>query len=252
MYRKCLRDGVVDEKIGKKGVLLARRDNSKFVRDIYETVVTMIASHKPGKEILNLVTDEINKMCSKTKPYTDFIITKAVGNHGGLIAKIERNDKGVKKALVGDYTVPMLSNDKEEREAQMTKKGATNKEDFYLLCLPAQVQLAERIRRRGKRVDPGTRLEYVVANPEKHTAKQYEKVESSEYFARHSDVINIDFMYYLKALVNPLDQVLDVALKNEEGFTKGFTERQYKYRWKIRNKMVGEIKSFSTPTLSFE
>ena len=30
MYRKCLRDGVVETKIGKKGVLLARRDNSKF------------------------------------------------------------------------------------------------------------------------------------------------------------------------------------------------------------------------------
>ena len=252
MYRKCLRDGVVDEKIGKKGVLLARRDNSKFVRDIYETVVTMIASHKPGKEILNVVTDEINKMCSNTKPHTDFVITKAVGNHGGLIAKIERNEKGVKKAIVGDYTVPMLSNDKEEREAQMSKKGATNKEDFYLLCLPAQVQLAERIRRRGKRVDPGTRLEYVVANPEKHTAKQYEKVESAEYFSRHSDVINIDFMYYLKALVNPLDQVLDVALRGEEGFTKGFTMRQYKYRWKIRNKLISEINTFSTPKLTFE
>jgi len=252
MYRKCLRDGVVDEKIGKKGVLLARRDNSKFVRDIYETVVTMIASHKPGKEILNLVTDEINKMCSKTKPYTDFVVTKAVGNHGGLVAKIERDEKGVKKALVGDYTVPILSNNKEEREEQMAKKGAENKEDFYLLCLPAQVQLAERIRRRGKRVDPGTRLEYVVANPENHTGKQYEKVESVEYFARHSDVINIDFMYYLKALVNPLDQVLDVALKNEEGFTKGFTERQYKYRWKIRSKLIKEINSFSTPILSFE
>ena len=43
MYRKCLRDGVTDNKIGKKGVLLARRDNSKFVRDVYEAVVSQIA-----------------------------------------------------------------------------------------------------------------------------------------------------------------------------------------------------------------
>ena len=46
MYRKCLRDGIVDKKIGKKGVLLARRDNSKFVRDIYEEVVNMVAAHR--------------------------------------------------------------------------------------------------------------------------------------------------------------------------------------------------------------
>ena len=251
MYRKCLRDGVVDDKIGKKGVLLARRDNSKFVRDVYEGVVGMIASHKESSDILYFVLGQINQMCSGSKPYTDFTITKSIGNHGGLIAQEIRNEKGVKKAKVGDYTVPILSRDKAEREAQMKKKKAETPQDFYLLCLPAQVQLAERMRRRGKRVDPGTRLEYVVTNPEKHTAKQYEKIESAEYMSRHRDIIHIDYMYYLKALVNPLDQVLDVAFKDEEGFKAGFTMAQYKYRWKIRGKMLQEIKSLSAPKLVF-
>ena len=250
MYRKCLRDGVVDDKIGKKGVLLARRDNSKFVRDVYEGVVSMIASHKECSEILYFVVDEINKMCSGSKPYTDFVVTKSIGNHGGLIAQPIQDKKG--KAMVGDYTVPLLSRDKAEREEQIKKKGATTPQDFYLLCLPAQVQLAERMRRRGKRVDPGTRLEYVVTNPEKHTAKQYEKIESAEYMSRHRDVIRIDYMYYLKALVNPLDQVLDVAFKDEKTFRKGFTMDQYKFRWKIRSKMLQEIRSLSTPKIVFQ
>lgn len=249
MYRKCLRDGVVEDKIGKKGVLLARRDNSKFVRDVYEGVVSMIASHKECSEILYFVIDHINKMCACRKPYTDFVITKSIGNHGGLIAQPIKDKKG--KAMVGDYTVPLLSRDKAERDEQIKKKGATTPQDFYLLCLPAQVQLAERMRRRGKRVDPGTRLEYVVTNPEKHTAKQYEKIESAEYMCRHQDVIRIDYMYYLKALVNPLDQVLDVAFKDENNFKAGFTMAQYKFRWKVRAKLLQEIRALSTPKIVF-
>jgi DNA polymerase elongation subunit (family B) len=221
------------------------------VRDVYEGVVNMIASHKKSSDILYFVLVQINQMCSGGNPYTDFVITKSIGNHGGLIAHETRNDKGVKKAKVGDYTVPILSRDKAEREDQMKKKKADTPQEFYLLCLPAQVQLAERMRRRGKRVDPGTRLEYVVTNPEKHTAKQYEKIESAEYMARHRDVISIDYMYYLKALVNPLDQVLDVTFKDEKDFKTGFTMAQYKYRWKIRTKMLKEIQALSTPKLVF-
>ena len=274
MYRKCLRDGVVDDKIGKKGVLLARRDNSKFVRDVYEGVVGMIASHKGSPETICFVLDQINQMCSGSKPYTDFIITKSIGNHGGLIAQSIKDKPG--KALVGDYTVPVFlkslkyvawedqikkkkeladrlqdyKSDPRSEDDKEKIKEEINK-DFYLLCLPAQVQLAERMRRRGKRVDPGTRLEYVVTNPEKHTAKQYEKIESAEYMARHRDIIRIDYMYYLKALVNPLDQVLDVAFKDEKKFKAGFTMSQYKFRWKLRDKMLQEVQLLSTPKIVF-
>ena len=79
MYRKCLRDGVVDQKIGKKGVLLARRDNSKFVRDVYEGVIGMIADNNSMDDILFYVTNQINMMCSGCKDYRDFVITKSVG-----------------------------------------------------------------------------------------------------------------------------------------------------------------------------
>jgi len=249
MYRKCLRDGIVDTKIGKKGVLLARRDNSKFIRDVYEGVVSMIASHKSSEDVIYFVLDHLNKMCSGSKPYTDFVVTKSIGNHGGLVAQPIKEKPG--KAMVGDYTVPLLSRDKAKREEQLKKKKAVTPAEFYLLCLPAQVQLAERMRRRGKRVDPGTRLEYVVTNPDKHTAKQYEKIESAEYMSRHRDVIRIDYMYYLKALVNPLDQVLDVAFKDDKRFKSGFTMSQYKYRWKLHTKLMQKIKSLGNPKLEF-
>ena len=188
MYRKCLRDGVVDQKIGKKGVLLARRDNSKFVRDVYEGVIGMIADNIKMDDILYYVLEHINEMCSSSKDFKDFVITKSVGDIGELQAQAFFDEKGRKKAKVGDYTVPILSTDKELRKEQMDKKGATTSKEYYSLCLPAQVQLAEKMRRRGQRVDSGSRIEYVVCDPTRHTAKQYEKVESADYLAKHQGI----------------------------------------------------------------
>ena len=252
MYRKCLRDGVTDKKIGKKGVLLARRDNSKFVRDLYETVIGNVADNTPRDEIIHYILQQIDELCSGSKPYTDFIITKAIGNAGGLTVEPFINEKGIKKAKIGDYTVPILSTNKEEREEQLARKNATSAEDYYLLCLPAQVQLAERMRRRGLRVDPGTRLEYIVTGPECHTAKQYEKIESADYLVKHSDVVKVDYLYYLKQLVNPLDQVLDVAFGKDKDYKLGMIMEQYKYRWKVRSKALQELKNLFRPKLVFK
>ena len=107
------------------------------------------------------------------------------------------------------------------------------------------------MKRRGQLVAAGTRLEYVVTNPENHNGKQYDKIESAEYLIKHSDIVKIDFMYYLKALVNPLDQVLDVAFGNDKYYKIGFIMNQYKFRWKIRSKMLEEIKSLYSPKLKF-
>lgn len=252
MYRKCLRDGIVDKKIGKKGVLLARRDNSKFIRDIYESVISKIADDVSRDDILYYVINEINEMCSGVKPVSDFIVTKSVGDNGGLMVEPFVNEKGIKKAKVGDYTVPILSVDKKEREEQLIKKGVNTEDEYYLSCLPAQVQLAERMRRRGQRVDAGTRLEYVVCDPDNHTGKQYEKLESAEYLIKHKEYINIDYMYYLKALINPLDQVLDVAYGNDNDYKKGFIDIQYKQRWKIRHKFMEQLKDLFRPNLVFK
>jgi DNA polymerase elongation subunit (family B) len=254
MYRKVVKKGdkmVYSNSIGKKGVLLARRDNSKFVRDIYEGVVNRIADDVSRDDILYWILQEIDAMFAGCKPYTDFVVTKSVGSSGELQAETFVNEKGVKKAKVGDYTVPILSSNKNEREEQLVKKGAENAQDYYLLCLPAQVQLAERMRRRGQRVDAGTRLEYVVANPESHTSKQYEKVESADYYAKHSDVIKMDYYYYLKALSNPVDQILNVAFGKDDDWKEDFVLNQYKFRWKSRHKLILELKELFSPVVRF-
>ena len=235
MYRSCGEDGIINKKIGKKGVLLARRDNSKFVRDVYEAVIGMIADGCTKDEVLYYVLTELNLLCSHSKPLSDFVITKAVGDIGDVTPVPFTNEKGKLKAKIGDYTVPILDADPDTRADQMKKKGADTEEEYYLLCLPAQVQLAERMRRRGQRVDPGTRLEYVVSLPGRHTAKQYEKVESAEYMLKYGYILGIDYLYYIHALATPLDQVLTVIYHEE------FVMKQYKFRSTIRKKVIDEL-----------
>jgi DNA polymerase elongation subunit (family B) len=259
MYKKCFRDGVVDQNIGKKGVLLARRDNSIFVRNSYETLIMMVFNRSTRNEIINYVLEIINKLCSHFYSYKDFVVTKSIGNHGdGQVIPVI-NEKGQKKGKMGDYIVPLLSNEPKERQRQFKLKNCNNKKDsvnakeYYIHCLPAVVQLAERMRSRGQRVDSGTRLEYVISDLGGHKAKQYVKVEDAIYFGQHSSVLRLDYMYYLKLMANPFDDVLNILYDKEDDsnykFQKNLVLNQYKYRLRTRTKMLNELNNILGPVL---
>lgn len=244
MYTECYRDGIVKDKIGKKGCVLARRDNSVFIRDIYQEIITKIFNYASKEDIYQIIIDEINRLCSNSVDISKFVITKAVGDAGDFTPESFVNEKGVKKAKIGNYTVPLLCDD--TKEEQMTKKKAVNEKDYYMKCLPAQVQLAEKMKRRGQRVDTGTRLEYVITENGGHTATQNEKIESFDYFKTYSNILKIDFLYYIKLLSNPMDQLVNVAFKE-----KDFVLWQYKLRLN-RVKVIEEIKSLTKSKLIFK
>jgi len=166
MSLACGRDGVVGTEIEKKGVLLARRDNSKWVRDIYAKIIHMIFERKTKEDVCYTIIDEFNKVCA------------------GCKSKISPSEQLVKGQAMTQY---------------------------ISLQLPAQVQLAEKMRRRGLRVDPGSRIEYVVTTTGGPKAKQFEKLEDPDYQSKYANVVKIDYLYYVKNLINPLDQALEVA-----------------------------------------
>jgi DNA polymerase elongation subunit (family B) len=72
--------------------------------------------------------------------------------------------------------------------------------------MPAQVQLAERMKRRGVPVDIGSRIEYVVTR-KIGASTLGQKIEDYDYFMKHSDVLDLDPNYYVEAMINPLDQI---------------------------------------------
>jgi DNA polymerase elongation subunit (family B) len=244
-------------------VLLARRDNSKFVRDVYENVISKIADCINSEDILYYILNEINDLLSHSKPIEDFIVTKSVGNSGNIIEVVEDpesykveslNEKTGKKSIkiqLGDYKVPPLSNKAKEKEEQLKKKNVDTEEEYYLSCLPAQVQLSIRMKNRGMIVPAGTRLEYVIAYPSNQRGKLYDKVEDIDYIKKHGDIIKLDYMYYLKNLVIPLDQMCNVAFKNIVGFKPDFVRNQYLFRMKNRERVLNELKDIFRPKLIF-
>jgi DNA polymerase elongation subunit (family B) len=256
MYKTCKRDGIIDEKIGKKGVLLARRDNSMFIKNAYETLIMKVFNRENKEDIIHYIIDIIDKLCSHFYSYKDFIVTKSVGSSGGGQVNPFINEKGKKKGKMGDYTVPLLSTEEAERKRQFKLKECSNAKEYYIRCLPAVVQLAERMRERGQRVDTGTRLEYVISSQGGHKAKQYVKVEDANYFGQHSSVLKIDYMYYLKLMTNPFDDVLNVLYNQDDNskykFKKDFVLNQYKYILNSRTKVLEELKNLFQPKLIFK
>lgn len=256
MYTECVRDGIVSADIGKKGVLTARRDNSPFIRAIYTEMMMMIFNKEPRDNILAYILDEINKLCCFYYNYKEFIVTKSVGSIGDGSVSVFINEKGKKKGLMGSYKVPLLSNDPVERQRQFKLKNTDNKNDYYLRCLPAQIQLAEKIRSRGQRVDTGSRLEYVITTQGGTKGKQYEKIEDATYFALHSDIFRVEYYAYLKTGSTALDFILNVMYDKDDPrekyrFKKNFVLDQYNYRTKIRAKMLSQLTDLFKPKLSF-
>ena len=255
MYRSCGRDGIVDKKIGKKGVLLARRDSASLIRTIYEKLISMIFDKISRNDVINYILDELNRMCSNSVPHKDYVITKSVGDINNMsVSEPYKDEKGKWKVKIGNYIAPMLPKNAKEKEKEILKKEATDDIDYYRKCLPAVVQLAEKMRSRGQRVDVGTRLEYIIVDSGKNK-KQYEKIESIDYFLQHNDILRIDFHDYVKLMINPIDDLLNVAFnKNiEDGyrFKKDFILEQYKFRSVNRKKVLDEIKNLFSPRLLF-
>ena len=92
----------------------------------------------------------------------------------------------------------------------------------------------------------GTRLEYVITDIG-YNGKQYEKLEHIDYFLNYNDILKIDFIYYVKLMINPIDDLLNVAFKkniyNGYKFKKDFIKEQYEFRLKNREKVLNEIRN---------
>jgi len=195
MFQEIDRDGNLNKKVGKKGVILARRDNSQAVRSVYEQITAMIFDGKTRDDLYQYVDQYVRNIYDNKLDYKEYVITKSVGDSDGAID----NETG----RMGDYKVKELPKDSKERDKILNGR---NEKDYYISCCPAQVQLAERMKRRGVPVDAGSRIEYVVTKKYGVTTLG-QKIEDYDYFKRHTSVLNIDFKYYVEAMINPLDQI---------------------------------------------
>ena len=130
MWQACERDGTLDEKVGKKGVLLARRDNSKFIRSVYEKMTEMIFQKCTKDDIIACLTERLNDLFRGMLDLDEYVITKSVGDVSG--------DYDQETSKLGSYKVKSLADDPAKRELQL--KGKSERE-FYMSSCPPQVRL---------------------------------------------------------------------------------------------------------------
>jgi DNA polymerase elongation subunit (family B) len=223
MALQCSPEGIISNNIFKRGVLLSRRDTNRILRKIYSELMLKIFHKDDRDKVLEFLVEEINAMFMHTHGNKEFITTKSVGR-------------------VEDYKIRPLPDD-EKRKAKRLKDLKCTEQEYILKALPAHAQLAEKMKRRGKRVEPGTRLEYVITQEGGYDGKLFEKMEDYEYFAENSDILSIDYFYYLKLFINPIDEAIHVAYG-----LKDFVKSQYNYRL-MREKILEKIKTFGKPKI---
>lgn len=233
IYYSTDRNGNSDGKIGKRGVVLARRDNSKLLRNFYSGVIEMTFDGITKQNIELYLIERISDMFRRMTSFDQYIATKSIRSTDD-----DGNDADTKdRAYLGDYKIKPLPTNVHEREQVLN--GRTERQ-YYIDSCPAQVQLSERMRLRGFPVDVGSRMEYVVLDkPNKKTLGG--KIEDADYFLRRKKWLKLDNLYYLKSLVNPLDQLLSVALD-----CNNFIENQLIYRTNY-SKLIKELTDLFRP-----
>ena len=248
MYQSASRDGTIKPEIGKRGVVLNRRDNSAFIRKTYENIVKIIFENVDSldtlkNKVIASLTKDIDSMFNHELPTEDFVITKSTGDYGNLQAQYFLNEKGIHRAALGQYNVPFLTDDIREEEGIETQQEEM---DWYLDKLPAHIQLLEKIKRRGLSRNEGSRLEYVIVETNDLKAKQSTKIENLSYYIKNKGILNIDYLYYLHRLINPIDQILEVIFD-----LKDFMKIYYNHRLNHK-KLTIELNNLFTPKFKIE
>jgi len=220
-------EGRIADKLMKKGVLSVRRDNNRLMRQLYDSIIEKIFDNDSKEDILEFIIDELNKFCSATFPIEDFIISKSVGE-------------------LKDYKRRALPDDPKKYKKRLEDLRCSEDEYYYVKALPAHVQLAERMRRRGQIIEAGTRIEYVITTEGGPKARLFDKIEDPDYVKEHSEILKIDYLQYLNTYSKQLDELLEVGLG-----VKKFIGDQYKLRLQ-KYKFCEQIVRLFQPDIIFE
>jgi DNA polymerase elongation subunit (family B) len=257
MALKCDLDGNVDNKIAKRGVLLSRRDNSKYIRDTYANTILKSFYREDLDVVLMKLFEDVKKLCVNALPVKDLVVTKGIGAIADYkIRPLHVDDKKCKKRLqeLGLYheeaNMDVLRNiitafgrkEDVEDESYLHNLEYLIFKEYVKLSLPAQIQLAERMRARGSHVSAGERLGYVITQ---NGDKLGEKMEDTDYFKEHAESLKIDYLYYMKLMINPFDEVLETVYGEKDLFKKFYkTREQFK-------KVMDQLHKLFMPKLRF-
>ena len=195
--------------IQKKGVVLARRDNSQYLRDGYTEMIKAVLDEKSERDVMDILYRRVNDLFTRKVPDTHLIIYMGVKN---VIAYAEK--KEVKNS--GGRVVGVLYLDS-NKDPIIDERGnpdnIKNPLDPRLVYknLP-QTLLSLKLLRRGVDVPPNTRLEFLyLENPD--AIHQGDKAEDYTYYKENKDIEGFkpDYFHYIKKqLAVPVTELINV------------------------------------------
>lgn len=228
MAYTCDENGIIDEKMTIRGVLLARRDNCLWTRLFYEKIVRLIMESHSYQSILNECNDDILKLFHWSEELNDiglFIITKAL-NADYKIRELSTDIKKARKRFQDlDLVLPdNISIDRMNKDIKIGNSEIDIIKEYIEKSKPAHVQLASRMEKRGLPISIGSRMEFlIIEHNEDPNGKLGSKLEDPTYFINHCSVLRIDRLHYLKSIVPSIDQLFEIVFKKENVIKKIYT-----------------------------
>jgi len=185
----------------KKGVVLTRRDNSKYLRDTYGEMTTGILERKSEKEVMYSLYDRIHMLFTRQIPITHLIIYMGIKSIISY-AKSRKEKKG--RVVVSQVPIDINGDVIDDPIGPLDPR----------LVYPnyPQVILALKMIRRGEDIPPNTRLEYIYTKVP-NAQHQGEKAEDYTYYKENKDIENLqpDELHYIeKQLMKPITELLTV------------------------------------------
>ena len=179
------------------------------------------------------------RACDENGKVSDKIMKKGVQTQRRDSTKLLKSiyDKAIEKIMdsegyqtlleyMSENIKKMFTRQYEDKYYSITKSLA--KEEYK--SNPPQMIVAERMKRRGKQVPTGSRIDYVITTMGGYKAGQKDKIEEWAYFAAYREAFALDYLYYVEhQLANPLGEIMEKAFRNAAGYHPKPVEKLYEY-----------------------
>jgi len=206
----------------EKGIVLARRDNSAYVRYVYDKIVDAILKSKSVDDVVYLLCCCIHELFQKKFTIDYFVIYKGLSDILDFAKSADVMVKGVKKTMFIDASGNPFDDVTGQNDPRLVFKcESTNSKTLKVTVKdpPSHAMLALKMIQRGDEIATNTKMEYVFLDyPEHKGMKQHEKIEDLTYYCENAYKLPpIDYLYYIeKQVLKPVTELLEVKLPKQE------------------------------------
>jgi DNA polymerase elongation subunit (family B) len=219
---KINKEGKVVEET-KKGVVMKRRDNTKYLKNVYHDMVEQIMNKETEQEVFYKLYDNIQKLFTLQINPKDLTIYMGVKDLISYAKTVELPDPSGKLDKKGNPLKITYFLDKNKKPMMDSNgKPYTTKDPLdpnLLYDNKAQLFLVRKMMKRGEDVPANTRLQYVYLDTGNDDDLQGDKLEDYTFFKDNKNIykLKLDPLYYLeKQLINPITELIEVLYRKEE------------------------------------